>query len=585
MRSDPLSLSSRLLLTRLLPATLLLPALVGGLRYAGERAGLFGSLTGVVLMVAFTSLTLSGLVGLGAVGARRIEERDQRLQENLALFREFFNESIDMFFVANLEGYFTSSNPACSTTLGYTAEEFQTQPFLSFVHPDDRDATVREMATNSEGNDTTSFENRYRCKDGSYKTIQWQARVHLEQGLIHAVARDVTALRASEHELRESQRSESLSILAGGVAHDFNNLLVGVLGNADLLAGELADSPQGRLAQQIQVAGRRAAELTRQMLAYSGRGRFVVEPLSISHLIRDTAPLAESMIASNAKLVMACPDGLSAMQGDATQIRQVMMNLLTNASDSLDERPGTITVTVSEVEADAEYISQFVSKSALPEGRYLIVDVSDTGRGMDAAAKTRAFDPYFTTKDGGSGLGLAAVRGIVEGHGGGLLIHSEPGRGSTFKVIFPATADRVNQTVLAQARTLQQGMEVLLADDEEIVRTIAKRMLEDAGCTVTDVADGLEAVQTFERNPELFDCVVLDLMMPGYNGDEAFEHIRQIRPDIPTLICSGYSAQKLSARFASDESALFLQKPYGLDELTSALATVTRRATVVVAQH
>jgi PAS domain S-box-containing protein len=582
-QSDSSSLSSGLLLKRLLPAALLLTIVAGLLRYAGEQAGLFGPLVGVLLMVVFTVLTLSALIGAGAVAARRIENHDRHLNESLRLFREFFNASIDMFVVASFEGYFTDVNPACSSILGYTPEELKAKPFMSLVHPDDVDATLHEMAKLSEGVDTISFENRYRCHDGSYKLIDWQSRSLVDQGLIYAVARDVTSRRTAEHELREQQRRESLGVLAGGIAHDFNNLLVGVIGNADVLTRELADSPQGETAEQIKVAGRRAAELTRQMLAYSGKGRFVVESLSMSALIHELVPLLESVISKKAELTLTCPEGIPAIQGDATQIRQVVMNLLTNASDSLDDQSGKISVQIGEVEADAGYLSQFTAKTDLPEGRYVFVEISDTGRGMDAATRGRIFDPYFTTKFTGSGLGLAAVHGIVEGHGGGLRIYSEPGRGTTFTVLFPAVAGGVHESTVLPAATLPAGLEVLLADDEEIVRAIAKRMLEGSGCIVTAVHDGLEAVSVFEEDPHRFDCVVLDLMMPGFSGEEAFEQMRRTRPDVPILISSGYNAQEVSTRFASTESAAFLQKPYGLQELNAALSEATRRAGALAA--
>ena len=429
---------------RLLPAGVFLSIGVGLLRYAGEQAGLFGPLVGVILMVVFTVLVLGALLGAGAVTARRVENHDRQLNDSLSVFREFFNASIDMFVIASLDGYFLDLNPACSAILGHTSEDLKAEPFMSFVHPDDVDATMHELQKLSQGIDTISFENRYRCKDGSYRLIQWHSRTLVDQGLIYAVARDVTSLRSAEHELGERQRRESLGVLAGGIAHDFNNLLVGVIGNADVLARELAGSAQGESAEQIKVAGRRAADLTRQMLAYSGKGRFVVESLSMSALIHELVPLLGSVISKKAELTLTCPEGLSPIRGDATQIRQVVMNLLTNASDSLDDRSGTISVQVGEVDADAEYLSQFVAATDLTAGRYVFVEVSDTGRGMDETTRERIFDPYFTTKFTGSGLGLAAVHGIVEGHEGGLRIYSEPGLGTTFKILFPAAGGRVN---------------------------------------------------------------------------------------------------------------------------------------------
>jgi two-component system cell cycle sensor histidine kinase/response regulator CckA len=397
---------------------------------------------------------------------------------------------------------------------------------------------------------------------------------------LFGISRDITRNKLAElrlDELREHQRRESLGVLAGGIAHDFNNLLVGIIGNADLLARELAGSPQAEMAAQIDLAGRRAADLTRQMLAYSGKGKFVVEPLLLAELVSELLPLLDSVISKKAELTISCPDGLRAMQGDATQIRQVVMNLLTNASDALDEHPGTISVTVGEVEADSDYLSQFAfAKGDLAAGPFAFVEVSDTGRGMDTQTRERIFDPYFTTKFKGSGLGLAAVRGIVQGHDGGLRITSEPGSGSSFKVLFPATGVHVEQAAAAPTATPPERLAVLLADDEDFVRTITTKMLEASGCTVTEACDGIEAVSVFHEEPQRFDCVILDLMMPGYNGEEAFARIRQTRKDVPIVIYSGYNAQEVRTRFAATESTAFLQKPFGRDELTAALVEATR---------
>ncbi|MGZ8701004.1 MAG: hybrid sensor histidine kinase/response regulator [Gaiellaceae bacterium] len=514
---------------------------------------------------------------------RRAEERDRRSRESLAVSREFIDRSIDMFCIANFEGFFTFTNPACTSILGYTPEEMQAEPFLNFVHPDDREPTLREMATLSEGIDTVAFDNRFRCKENSYKTIQWHSRPDVDQSLIYAVGRDVTELRAAQFKQHEGQRRESLGVLAGGVAHDFNNILVGIIGNADLLTRHLGDSPEAQMAAQIELSGRRAADLTRQILAYSGKGKFVVEPLSLSELVRELAPLLESVISKKAELTMTCPADVAAVQGDVTQIRQVVMNLITNASDSLDDRPGKISVIVGEVTADADYLSQFDATTKLSEGRYVFVEVSDTGRGMDASTKERIFDPYYTTKFTGSGLGLAAVRGIVEGHEGALRISTEPGFGSSFKLILPATASHVRHHAPFAPATLPEHLDVLLADDEDIVRALTKQMLTISGCTVTEARDGIEAVSVFQQDPKRFNCVILDLMMPGLSGDAAFEQIRQACPGVPVVISSGYNSTEVRTRFAETEATAFLQKPFGRDELNAAVAEATRGRVVAPA--
>ena len=456
--------------------------------------------------------------------------------------------------------------------------------FDFFAHEHAQKAFADEQRLLQTGEQLVGIEERETWQDGreawvSTTKVPLRDRSGRIVGLF-GISRDITGNKLAElrlAELRESQRRESLGVLAGGIAHDFNNLLVGIIGNADLLARDLVESPQAQMAAQIELAGRRAADLTRQMLAYSGKGKFVVEPLSLSELVGELLPLLESVISKKAELTVSCPDGLRTMQGDATQIRQVVMNLLTNASDALDEHSGRISVTVGEVEADADYLSQFAfAKSELAAGLYAFVEVSDTGRGMDTRTRERIFDPYFTTKLTGSGLGLAAVRGIVEGHDGGLRMYSEPGTGSSFKVLFPASGERVKQAAVAPTATPPENLAVLVADDEDFVRTITAKMLEASGCTVTEACDGIDAVSIFQKEPKRFDCVILDLMMPGYNGEEAFARIRRIRPDIPIVIYSGYNAQEVRTRFAATESTAFLQKPFGRGELDAALTEATR---------
>jgi PAS domain S-box-containing protein len=456
--------------------------------------------------------------------------------------------------------------------------------FDFFAHEHAQKAFDDEQRLLQTGEQLVGIEERETWQDGreawvSTTKVPLRDRSGRIVGLF-GISRDITGNKLAElrlAELRESQRRESLGVLASGIAHDFNNLLVGIIGNADLLARDLVESPQAQMAAQIELAGRRAADLTRQMLAYSGKGKFVVEPLSLSELVGELLPLLESVISKKAELSVSCPDGLRTMQGDATQIRQVVMNLLTNASDALDEHSGRISVTVGEVEADPDYLSQFAfAKSELEAGLYAFVEVSDTGRGMDTQTRERIFDPYFTTKLTGSGLGLAAVRGIVEGHDGGLRMYSEPGTGSSFKVLFPASGGKVKQAAVAPTAAPPENLVVLVADDEDFVRTITAKMLEASGCTVTEACDGIDAVSMFQQEPKRFDCVILDLMMPGYNGEEAFARMRRIRPDIPIVIYSGYNAAEVRTRFAATESTAFLQKPFGRGELDAALTEATR---------
>ena len=380
-----------------------------------------------------------------------------------------------------------------------------------------------------------------------------------------------------EARLQHAQKLESLGVLAGGIAHDFNNLLVGMLGNASLA---LQDVPEGHRAhtaiEQIQLASRRAAELTRQMLAYSGKGRFVVEPLDISEVVREMIDLLEVSISKKASLTTELPDGLPLVQADAAQLRQVVMNLITNASDALEGEQGTIRVLTGAMYAEPAYIESLAVGDHLQPGQFIFVEVSATGCGMSEETRVRMFDPFFTTKATGRGLGLAATLGILRGHGGAIRVYSEEGRGTAIKLLLPALADaeapsrRTSGTVSTAAL---KGT-LLVVDDQEVVRSMVRRTLERVGLMIIEAADGREALAIYEKDGASIDGVLMDLTMPQLSGEETYAALRGIDPAVRVLLMSGYSAQDTSSRFVGKGLSGFLQKPFSVSELVTKVATL-----------
>ena len=391
------------------------------------------------------------------------------------------------------------------------------------------------------------------------------------------VLRDITERKQAEErqknleaKLQQAQKLESLGVLAGGIAHDFNNLLMGVLGNADIALLELPpESPARGELQNITTAALRAAELTKQMLAYSGKGKFVVEALNLSKLVEEMAHLLEVSISKNVVLKYNFPDDLPAIEADAGQIRQVVMNLILNASEAIGEKSGVVAVSTGVIEADRSYLSETYLDENPPEGDYVSLEVADTGCGMDEQTRKKIFDPFFTTKFTGRGLGLAAVLGIVRGHGGALKIYSEPQRGTTFKVLFPASQKPAEESVATSATEQQwRGSGVILVvDDEEAVRIATKRMLEKLGFTVLTAEDGRAALEVFRGRADEIVAVLLDLTMPHLDGEETFRELRRIRPDVRVILSSGYNEQETTDRFAGKGLAGFLQKPYRVRQL------------------
>lgn len=377
--------------------------------------------------------------------------------------------------------------------------------------------------------------------------------------------------RKLETKILQTQKMESLGVLAGGIAHDFNNLLTGILGNADLALLDLPpeSSARARL-RDIETSAIRAAELTKQMLAYSGKGQFVIEPIHLSKLVEEMAHLLKTVISKKAVLRFRFADQLPLILADATQIRQIVMNLLTNASEAIGDKSGVITISTGKMDLDQEYLSRTFFDEGLKEGQYVYLEVSDTGCGMDEETMRRIFDPFFTTKFAGRGLGLAAVLGIVRGHRGAVKVYSHPGEGTTFKILLPADSDAEAYKQRAEQSSRDQWHgdgTVLIIDDEAQVRKVGRMMLERMGFKVVESAGGRDALDYYRDHAGEVRLVLLDMTMPEMSGPEVFRELRRIRPDTRVVLCSGYSEQEATNRFEGKGLAGFLQKPFRTDEL------------------
>ncbi len=409
-------------------------------------------------------------------------------------------------------------------------------------------------------------------------SFHYEARfVPCRQHEVLILVRDITGTKQMEEErqrleeqLQHAQKLESLGVLAGGIAHDFNNLLTGVLGNAEIALMDLPpEVPARTQLQAISTAAQRAAELTKQMLAYSGKGRFVVQHLNLSTLVEEMANLLEVSISKKAVVSYDFARDLPPIEADATQIRQIIMNLMTNASEAIGNTSGAISVGTGVMEADRPYLSETYLDEQLPEGFYVYLEVSDTGCGFEKETMEKLFDPFFTTKFTGRGLGLAAVLGIVRGHGGAVKVSSEPARGSTFRVLFPCSEEAAKAPTQATVgdESWRGSGTILVVDDEEIVRRVTKMMLESLGFTVLMAQDGREALEVFRRRADEIALVVLDLTMPYLDGEETLRELLRIRPNVKTILSSGYNEQDLTDRFAGKGLSAFIQKPYRPDQL------------------
>lgn len=410
------------------------------------------------------------------------------------------------------------------------------------------------------------------------------ARMDDQQCLI--IERDIT----DRHQLEENRRRlnerltqmhkmESLGMLASGIAHDFNNVLTAIIGHAELIDMTLPTNASVQIStKSIRHAAMRAAGLTRQIMAYAGKGEFASQVLDLNHLLDDMIPLLQTSLSKKATLEIRFAPDLPLVLGDATQLWQVTMNLLINASDALAETTGRITLATRRLEACESDLTGALSGAPLSVGLYAVLEVIDTGKGMDSAVCARIFDPFFSTKAAGRGLGLSAVLGIVQAHNGGITVESTPGCGTTFRIFLPASTQSLvpvpathtsDQPAASQNRPL-----VLLAEDESDIRQTITKTLNATGFDVLAVADGHQAVTLFQERQKDITLILMDVEMPEMNGEEALRAIRQISSDVKTFVMSGYGVAMLRERFASLAVTGFIAKPFTRAQLIEALTSV-----------
>jgi|GEM_PF-538338 len=517
---------------------------------------------------------------------RDITERkrtEETLKEREQLFRLLFERSGDanLLIDGNL---FVDCNEATVKLLGAQTKEeiLNTHPskLSPPVQPDGRDSREKAdaMITTAFQRGSQRFEWVHLKLDGTefpvdvmLTAIPWQGK-----WILHTAWRDLSeqkraeeARRSLEGQMQQTQRLESLGVLAGGIAHDFNNLLTALLGNLNLAHMCLhEESPANPYLASAETTVLRASELIKQMLAYSGKGRFVVKLHDLNHVVQEMTHLLQVSLPKKINLHYHLAEDLPPIEADSAQIQQVILNLVTNASDAIGVQEGTITLRTEAPLLDSASIASDFPSQALVPGHFVILEVRDTGGGIPRDIMARIFEPFFTTKPTGRGLGLSAMLGILRGHHAGIQIQSELGIGTTFRLAFPAGKGLVDEPVREKAPSVtpSQGT-VLLVDDEPMILEMAQAALSRMGCQVVVARDGLEALEAFRAHHGEINLVVMDLTMPRMDGLEAFEAMRQIHPGIRVILSSGYSEQDSVPLVLGKGLAGFLQKPYTLKDL------------------
>jgi len=511
----------------------------------------------------------------------------RELEKQAGMYRAITENTSTGTVILNRDNVFTYASPSIQTIVGYNPDEILTRTPEAFIHPDDL-STINETLSrvvSEQGKTLPLSEFRLKHKKGHYVTLDGLVTSMFEVPGVNGIVcnfRDITEHKRDEEERRQleiqiqhAQKLESLGVLAGGIAHDFNNILMAILGNADLALDEIPEPLNAKdNINSIIKSSKRAAELCRQMLAYSGKGKFIIQTLNMVDVIKEMAPMLNVSISKKITLNYNLTDNIPPIEADSSQLSQVVMNLVTNASEAIGNKNGTVSISTGVMECDRSYLTETYLDDNLLEGFYCYIEVADTGCGMDCETVDRIFDPFFSTKFTGRGLGMAAVLGIVRGHNGAIKVKSEPGEGATLKVLFPssikanppaATPDDEDQR---KDHWSGNGM-ILLVDDEEDILSVSKQLLEKLGFQVLLANNGQKCIDVFKDYKDLISCVILDLTMPIMDGEATFKELRQIDKNVCVIISSGYNEQDVTQRFSGEKLGGFIQKPYTFDNISA----------------
>ncbi|MBU1568724.1 MAG: CHASE domain-containing protein [Proteobacteria bacterium] len=522
--------------------------------------------------------SIYGLCGLSADSTDR-RKSEEKLQQTNEMFSLFMRHSPVYVYIKEVnptesrvlqasENYQEMIGIKGSEMIGKTMTELFPEPFAAKISADDLDVVSKGEVLKIDED----------LNGRNYTTIKFPIVLGAKT-LLAGYTIDITdSTRAEmerqnmEKQLLHAQKLESLGVLAGGIAHDFNNILTAIIGNADLALMRInKESPATENLHRIEQAASRAADLAKQMLAYSGKGKFIVENINLNTLLEEMLHMLEISISKKALLRLNLHQPLPLVEADATQMRQIIMNLVINASEAIGDKSGVIAITSGCMECDRSYLKDVWLDENISAGIYVFIEIADSGCGMDKDTLSKLFDPFFTTKFTGRGLGMAAVLGILRGHKGAIKIYSEPSRGSTFKILLPASGKPVELfSHKSQTDSWQGSGTVLLVDDEDTVRAIGSEMLKELGFTPVTANDGQEALKIFKSRDDI-NFVILDLTMPRMDGEQCFRELQQLQPNVKVMMSSGYSEQEVSMKFVGKGMAGFIQKPYKLSELKEAI--------------
>ena len=514
----------------------------------------------------------------------RLKQAEASLKESEGKLRNIIEHSNELFYLHDTDHNLVYVSPKSVDFFGYTQEEARVKWMQMMTdHPMNQKGWEITQKAIQTGEKQNPYMLEGRKKDGGTILLEIEeSPIKDEYGnvtFIAGAARDVTAAVKAQEEkeklearLRQSQKIEALGTMAGGIAHDFNNILSIILGNAEMAIRDTHElHPARESLDEVHRACLRAKDVIRQILSFSRMSEIELKPLDIRATIEESLKLIRSSLKSNIAIRSSFDDGIWPILGDATQINQILLNLCTNAADAIDDAGGEVSVTLENMESAGKD-----SELGLDPGRYVRMSISDTGIGISEADIPQIFDPFYTTKEvgKGTGMGLAVVHGIVETHGGQIKVSSTPGQGTVFE-IFLSAVDAVPETYVPENEILPHGKEaIIFIDDEQSIAKLSKAGLEELGYQVVATTRPEEALEMFRYKSHQFDLVITDMTMPKMMGDELAKEIMKIRPEIPIILCTGFSERISEQQALENGFRAFVMKPFTLKEMAEKIRAV-----------
>ena len=503
-----------------------------------------------------------------------IEERRSianALQESEEKYRDLVEDINDVIFSTDQDGIVTYISPAVKSSMGYDPQEITGESFTDYIHEDDLPMVLEKFAEVLAGNIIPS-EYRIRAKTDEFRWIHSSSRVVTKDDQITGIRgsfTDITEKKKLEEQLRQSAKMESIGTLAGGIAHDFNNILGIIVGNTELAMDDVPEWNPARInLEEIHAAALRARDVVRQILAFSRKSPLEMKTVRISPIVKESLKLLRSSIPTTIEIQQDISSKLDTVRADPNQVNQVLINLCTNAAHAMRDNGGVLAVALENVSLTEDTVNDY---NELTPRKYVKLTVSDTGKGIDPQVIKRIFEPYFTTQGigEGSGMGLAVVHGIVKSHGGDILIESEPGKGTTVHVLFPVIERELEPEIATGADVPLGNEKILLVDDEKAIVDVIQIMLERLGYQVAAKTSSLEALEAFRATPDKYDMVITDFTMPDMTGMELAKNLLELRPDIPIILCTGFSDRINEDKAKSRGIRAFVMKPVVRDEIAN----------------